>query len=418
MFTMTRVSRTRAPAIGALAMTVLAIAGFAPAASAAVSDTGYQFFGSADGTSAGGLASALTAPASIGGRSLAEDADAVAAVDLGRAVTTGAVTTSTAATEVDGGYQVRSVARVAQVRALGGAITADSIQIVTTARFVNGITSQAVTTTYVGLKIAGVKIPFNVPPNTVIVVPVGSVKLNVSVPVVTRNQALVVGVGLQATLGKAFGNLPAGTTLDIAPTSSAVSATPVTSGHALYAHSYGTRVLGSPGSGVLAEEGAPVSLAPNGTGGVRTVNTVPSVGLDPMATVGLVTDTVSGTTRTTAYAGRASSSVSGLNLFDGLITADVVTSAATSHGTASASAPTLAGAVTFQGLHVGSATVTSVPVNTKVALAFGTLTLNQRLRPNGQSLVVRALDIRFSKAAFGFPAGAEIQIAASRVAVS
>lgn len=393
-------------------------------ADAAGTLTGYSFDGWAGGTLAKSASnqviSDLTAPSSINGARLTSASNTLAGVTLSAAFHTGAVNTSTAATEISGGYQVRSTSRVANVIALGGFVSADAVVVTTVAKVVNGVASHSVSTTFVDLKVGAIQMPASVPANTVMKdTDVASVVLNNSISGAAGSHSYSYGTGILITLVKPSGSFPAGTSISIAPTFAAVGPNQTPSGHALYGHSFGTKVIGNrlAGTGIAAKESAPVTLQPAGTAGIPITSQAAAVALDPHASVGAVNDTVSGTNTTTAYAGRATASVSGVSLFDGLVTADAVTSTAVVQGAATATDPsTLAGSSTSSNLVIAGKAYTSVPPNTRVKLPFAVVTINQSIRLSTGALVVRALDIHLTKAAYGFPAGAEIQVACSRIA--
>src|SRR5579884_824206 len=103
------------------------LAGSSPA-SAGVS-TGYEFVGWAGGSEVRAVnntvTSELTAASSINNEGLVADHNSAAAVSVPNLLTTGAVSTHTESTAIDGGYEVVSEARTAGISALGGLIKAD-----------------------------------------------------------------------------------------------------------------------------------------------------------------------------------------------------------------------------------------------------------------------------------------------------
>jgi hypothetical protein len=419
------VRRTSLLAVAASTAFAVLVAASVPSAGAAGPETGYSFSGWAAGTlvksPSGQVLSDFTAPSSINGSSLSADTNRAASVSVPSTVVTGAVSTSTTASEISGGYQVRSVSQVARLVALGGAIKADALVVVTVAKVVNGIASSSSVTTFSNLTISGVHVPADIPPNLVVRIPGASMILNASISTTIGSQSVISGTGILITLTKALGAFLPGTSISIAPTFASIAPLQAASGHVLYGHSFGTKVLGSAlaGTGISAKESAPITLPPGGTSGTQLTNQVVGVALDPRATVGHVTDSVSGTNTASGYVGRASASVSTVNLFDGVVRADAVTSTAVVRGTASAADPsTLAASSTATNLVIDGKVYTSVPPNTRVTLPFGWVTINQRIRTGTHALIVRGLDIHFTAAAYGFPTGTEIQLATSRIAVS
>lgn len=426
MFRRTRTSTT-VPirvAIAGLTGLLVAASGVQPAY-AADAGTGYSFAGSAGGTqiraSDGSVVSPLTAPAEVSGDVLTSNANSVAHLAVNGAINTGPVSTSTSTAAVDGGYQVRSESLVDGLSALDGAITATAVQTVSIVRVVNGVTSHSITTTFNGLTIAGKRFPATVPANTHVKLPdVAYVGLNFALASTAQDRAIAEGAGVAIDLLKPVGSVQVADTISAAPATASFDLIPTPCGRGLYAHSFGTRVLGSNLAGIRSGETAPITLPAGGTDSATVTASLAGVKLNVLSHVGAVTDAVTGTSTSTTCDSRATAHVSAINLLNGAIKAVLVTSAARATQASSAAKPALQGSATLQHLVVeGKPVPVNVSPNTKVTLgAVGVVIVNQRLRPNQRSLVVRALDIRLTKAVAGFPAGAEIQIAASRVAIT
>lgn len=397
------------------------------AAGAGVS-TGFEFVGWAGGSVVHAVnntvTSDLTAASSINNEGLVSDHNSAAAVAIPNLLNTGAVTTNTASTAIDGGYEVVSEARTAGISALGGLITADAIDTVSTASVVDGVASHSVTNTFVNLKVGSIKVPVNVAPNTIIRIPnVATVALNYQLSFAQADSSYNIGIGAYVSLLKPRGQNAIGAELSISPTYAALGpvVTPP-SGHFLYAKAYGTKVTAAVGSlvGIQSDETAPITMAAAGTNGQVVTQAIVGVHLAPLATVGAVTDSIYGTNTASAFDGRSSSRIGAINLFNGAITADVVGSAAEVTGAAPGFVPTITGASTLVNLTIGGHVI---PINTAAnttinLLNIAIVTINQQIHPTTRSLVVRALDIKLTTAAYGFPAGAEIEIAVSRVSVS
>lgn len=111
--------------------------------------------------------------------------------------------------------------------------------------------------------------------------------------------------------------------------------------------------------------------------------------------------------------------VKGLNLLNGLITADVVTATSSVSRDSGADEPTRDGSVTLVGLKVGGLPIgINPPPNTKVAIpGVGTLTLNQQIETD-DGLSVRALDVALGNPLLGLPAGTHVEVSVAIAAVS
>jgi hypothetical protein len=286
------------------------------------------------------------------------------------------------------------------------------------------VASSAISSNFVNLKVGSLHIPANVPPNTIIRIPnVATVSLNYQLAFSNAGQGYTIGIPIYADLLKARGTNAVGAQVAIGPTYAALGPViPPESGHFLYANAYGTKVNAAVGTlvGVTSDETAPITMAAAGTGGTPQTSNIAGVNLDTLARVGAITDSVNGTNTATAYDGSAGSRVGAVNLFNGAIRADVIGSAARVFGPAAATVPTVQGSATLVNLVIGGHPIDihASPNSVINVLNFAIVTVNQQIRPTNRSIIVRALDIKLTTAAYGFPAGAEIQIAVTRASVS
>jgi hypothetical protein len=399
-------------------------------AGAANLSTGFEFVGWAGGSLVRAannvITSDLTAASSINNEGLVSDTNDAAHVTVQDLLNTGEVATSAASTAIEGGYQVRSEARTTGISALGGLITADAIDTTSIAKVVNGVASTSVQTTFVHLKVGSVRVPANVKPNTIIRIPnVATVALNYQLAFTAdKNKGYTIGIGAYVSLLKPRGQNAVGAELAISPTTSQLGpAVPPPSGHFLYAKAYGTKVTAKVGSlaGIQSDETAPITMPAAGTdNGEVDTSSIAAVNLNPLAHVGAITDSVQGTNTASAYDGQAGSRIGAINLLNGLIRADAVGSFARVKGAANAIVPSVTGGSTLVNLIVNGKPITlSGQPNTVInILGVAKITINQQIRPTNRSMIVRALDIKLLAARSGFPAGAEIEVAVSRVAVS
>lgn len=397
-------------------------------AAAGPATTGYEFVGWAGGSlvraADNTITSDLTAASSINNEGLVRVTNDAAHVTVNRLLNTGEVATSAESSAIPGGYMVRSEARTAGVSALGGLITATAIDTVSIARVVDGVASTSVHTTFIGLKVGATKVPINVAPNTIIRIPnIATVALNYQLAFSDKNKGYTIGIGAYVDLLKARGENAVGAQLAISPTTSQLGPVVVPpSGHFLYANAFGTKVTAHVGDlvGIHSDETAPITMAAAGTDGkVETAN-IAGVNLNPVAKVGAITDSVQGTNTSLAYDGRAGSRIAAVNLFNGAIRADAVGSFARVQGPAAATVPTVTGGSTLLNLIIGGKPI-SVNTAPNTTINVGNIlqvTINQQIRPNNRAMIVRALDIKLLVSKYGFPAGAEIQVAVTRVNVS
>ncbi|MDT4917558.1 MAG: hypothetical protein QOH89_2258 [Pseudonocardiales bacterium] len=419
---------TLSGAIAASAAAVTVVIGGTGAGAAPVT-TGYEFVGWAGGSlvraANNTITSDLTAASSINNEALVSDSNDVAHVTVPNLLDTGEVHTRTASTAIPGGYQVTSVAETAGVSALGGLITADAIETTTIAKVVDGVGSASSSTRFVNAKVGTVHVPLNVRPNTIIrIANIATVALNYQLAFGQEGKGFAIGIGAYVSLLKPRGDNAIGAELAISPTTSQIGPTEVPpSGHFLYAKAYGTKVTANVGTlvGIHSDETAPITMAAAGTidGRVDTSSTA-EVNLNPLAHVGAVTDSVQGTNTAAAYDGRAGSRIAAINLLNGFIRADAVGCAARVNGAASATVPHVTGSATVLNLFINNKPITlnANPNSVINVLGVAKITINQQIRPTNRSMIVRALDIKLLAARSGFPAGAEIEVAVCRVAVS
>jgi uncharacterized protein YdbL (DUF1318 family) len=419
--------RLKGTALTATAVVGAAVTAIAVGATAVGASTGYSFVGWAGGSliraANNTVTSDLTAASSINYEDVAADKNSATAVHIPKVLDTGVVKTSTISSTIDGGYKVVSIAQTGAINALGGAITADAIKTVSIAKVVNGVATADTNTTFVNLTVGSIHVPANVAKNTIIRIPnVATVALNYSLAFSKDNSAFNIGIGAYASLLKPFGSNAVGAEVAISPTYAALGPVVVPpSGHFLYAKAFGTQVKAKVGTlaDVQSDPTAPITMAAAGTNGKPVTSSIAAVNLDPAAKVGAVTDTVNGTNTSSQYDALATSKVAAINLFKGLIRADAVTAKARVNGAASALLPTVTGSSSLVNLVInGKAIPINTSPNTQINLLnIGLVTINQQIR-TGHSIIVRALDIKLSTAAYGLPAGAEVQVAVAQANVA
>ncbi|HZC73931.1 MAG TPA: choice-of-anchor P family protein [Jatrophihabitans sp.] len=407
-------------ALTATAVVGVTAAAIAVGATGVGATTGYSFVGWAGGSlvraANNTVTSDLTAASSINYEDPATDTNTAAALHIPDLLNAGAVKTSTSSTAIAHGYKVVSTAETANISALGGLIKADAIKTTSTATVVNGVASASVASTFVHLKVGSVNVPINVKPNTIIRIPnIATVALNYQLDFAKGNSSYNIGIGAYVSLLKPRGDNAIGAELSLSPTYAALG--PVTvppSGHFLYAKAFGTQVTAKVGSlaGVQSDPTAPITMAAAGTHGQTQTSSIAGVNLNPAARVGGVTDSIFGTNTQLAYNALATSKIASINLFRGLITADAITASAQAKGLATALRPTLRGSSQLVNLRINgkSIPINASPNTTITVLHLLKVTINQQIKTT-KSVTVRGLDIKLSTAAYGLPAGAEVQVA-------
>jgi hypothetical protein len=366
------------------------------------------------------VTSDLTAASGIGSAYETSSSNSAAAVSLSSVLKAGAVSTSSFSKAITGGYEVVSESRIAGVNLLNGAITASAVDTTSTVKLVNGKISGGATTTFAGLKIAGFTLPVKIPSNFHLTIPnVATVYLNYTLTSGVAPSVMNIGMGLYVGLLKQQGPNAVGASVLLTPTYAALGPISIPkSGHIVKGNAFGTQVVAKAGSlNVQSDPTAPVSMAAGGTDGKTTTANVAGVALTPLLHLGAVADTATGTDTDTRWEAQTTARVAGINLFNGAVKADAVTSDA--HVTGTAGGTTVVGSSGLVDLSIaGKALPLNAKPNTKInVLGLGTITLNKQTATKN-SISVVALDIVLGKATGGLPVGAEIQLAAASAAAS
>jgi hypothetical protein len=366
------------------------------------------------------VTSDLTAASEINNTGLVSDSNTTGHVAVTSLLSTDAVTTSTQSRTISGGYEVVSHSKTAGANLLNGAITVAAIDTTTTSRIVNGKTSSDSTTQLVGLKIPGVRLPVNIPPNYKVSIPgIATVILNYKLTTADGPNIMTIGMGLYVGLLKPFGKNAVGAAVSVNLTYAALGPAQIPdSGHVTLGKAYGTQVTANVGSlaNVRSDPSAPISLAAGGTDGKTQTRAVAGVKLTPLATVGGVTNAVNGTNTNAVWDAQTGSRVAAVNLFNGLIKADAITASAHVRGTPSG--VRVSGSSQLVNLVIGGKPIAlNTAPNSVIDLGVAKVTINQQIK-SAKKITVRALDIVLGKAGYGLPAGAEVQVAVAIASVS
>jgi hypothetical protein len=404
-----------------------AVLGIAVAAAATLSvasgagASSYYFVGYAGGSLVRALnntvTSDLTAASVLSGSSLTTATNKAAGVNVPNILTAGAVSTSTSAQAVTGGYKVVSRGETAGVSALNGLITADAIDTTATSSLINGKIAGNVTTTLVGVKIIGINLPVKIPQNYHVTIPnVASVYLNYTQVAGKDQSIMTIGAGILITLLKPQGNNGVGAAASVNLTYAALGPVlPPVTGHSLHGNAFGTKVTANVGSllGVQSDPTAPIAVPGLGTAGVTRVSNIAGVALSPTLKIGAVTTTATGTNTNAHWESETTAAVAGVNLLNGLVTADAVKTDAHVNGLPGTTTK-VTGSTILVHLKIAGALI---PIDTKPnttikLLNIGTVIVNQQVS-SANAITVRGLYIKLTTAAYGLPAGAVVQVASA-----
>ena len=340
-----------------------------------------------------------------------------AGVNLPPLVTGGAVNTDVSSAS----QQAQAVADTASISLLGGLITATEIKAVSTTTIdTNGVFHVSATgSTVNNLVILGHVYNGSVPANTRVNIPLlGYVVLNEQLANIGSSEAtLTVNMlHVHVTTINILG-LQVGTEVIVSNATSGmvnVFAPGIISGQ-----SYGTQVLGP----LLASAPtAPVSLPCFGTNGQVLTNSLATLNLPSILTSGTIRNTVESNLTISASTGQNTSSVQGLNLLNGLVTANVMRAQVVAAVNNSQNY-ILNGSDSFVGISVaGHPEITdSVPYNTNVSLAgLGTLYLKRVIRnaPYPHFVEVRSLELVVTQNnSYNLPIGLDVIVGDTQIQI-
>jgi len=379
----------------------------------------YFYIGHAGGTQVQGfgttIRSDLTAASSVEGYTFpAHDDNRAAGVNLGSGlVKIGAVTTWADAVPVANGTRTITGARTAGLTMLGGLISADAVETVTTATKTPDGVSSTSSTKFIGLTVAGQAYPANLPKDFTITIPgIAAIVANSSTAYTVAGGTYITGFGLYVGLLKPFKGVSAAGTVLLNPTQSIVVPAPPPAAPQIGGIGYSSAIKANVGPGLDLDAGpsAFVATPPGGTEGETIQNataevSVPSV-LHAAATRSWTTGkTVPGRGKVTV-----NNELAGLDVLDGLITADAISASVLVKKRKSRKVTSTLGTQLLNLTVAGNAFPANVAPNTRVDLAgVGTLVLNEQVKESWGGYV-RALHLTLTTARNGLPVGAEIEI--------
>jgi len=363
------------------------------------------------------ISSDLTAQSSVQGNFVPNSqSNQVAAVHVSTIANVGAVETKTTALAYGlNGVQIHSHAKTAGVNLLDGLIKADAVE---TDTFTTGIPGQPLTsesvTKYVNLRILGVDLPVNIPKNYKVSIPgVATIVINATYSQQLDGGILThTGYGLGLWLLNPYQGAPTGSTIILNPTFAGMSPPVPVEQPTVGGYAYGTQVLASVGSDVKGQIGktATVGVPPGSSGGKTATNTTATVKVPGVLNLGTVTST----THSFAEPGYAdvttANEIVGLNLFNGLITADalkVVSTSKKENGVLTRSMK-----LTFVNLVVAGTPIdVNVAPNTTINVAgLGKVVINDQIKTFNANRI-RGIYIKLLEPNGGLETGAEVEVA-------
>lgn len=401
-----------------LALAVLLVTVIAPPASAATLIYNYFAYSGGSIIRAAGttISSDLTAQSAISGTAIPNsNSNKLATAKVDSLLSLGAIETSTTAASAGGdAVTITSRARTAGVNLLNGLITADAVTTVNTTTGTPEKITGTANTQFVNIKIAGVDLPVNIPQNYKVSIPgVATVVLNGTVQTpqdggILYNQGYGIGIWLLHSQGTA----PAGSTIFLNPTFAALAPGIPVNQPQVGGYAYGTQVLVNGGSSISGQVGktAAIGPPPGGTGGRTSTNTTATVNVSGVLKAGAVTSTTTATVSPTSADVTTTNEIAGVNLFDGLITADAIK--VTAHSKKVDGTLTRDMRLEFVNLVVaGNAIPANVGPNTTIDVAgLGKVVINDQIQTFNANRV-RGIYIKLLEPRGGLQAGAEVEVA-------
>ncbi len=315
---------------------------------------------------------------------------------------------------LNGGPAARTSATIHDLTMLGGAITANVITATaTTGSSATGFYDDPAGSTFVSLKVGAVNLTGTVAPNTRIDLPgIGSVTLNEQVVTRTDSGARLTVNMIHVVMSQNNVLLiPWGTNIIVAHAESGVR---MVSGILLGA-AYGSKVDGSV---VRLGESALAYMPCNGTDGATLHTEMGAISYKNILAFDGVRSTARGIAGATRTEGEMTSTITGIKVLDGRISADVIVADA---GVVSANGSlTLSDAGSkLATLQVDGVTIdANAPANTQINVAnVGTLWIH-RLLHTSTTIEVRMLELVVEVPnSYDLPIGTTIQIAVARAGV-
>ena len=378
------------------------------------------YVGHAGGTQVQALGTSIksdyTSASGVEGYALpANDTRRAAGVNVGAGlVRVGGVTTwARAEPAAGGGTRIVTGARTADVSLLGGVIAADAVETVTTASKKGSALASSSSTKFVGLTIAGQSYGANVPKDTTVTIPgVATVTLNSSWDYQAAGGSYITGFGMYVSLLQPFQNLPSATTVLLNPTQSVVVPAPPPYAAQLGGIGYGSAVKATVGPALDAGAGPSALLftPPGGTGSETMRNSTADIKVPSVLSLGAVRTETQGATMARRARVTMTNRVAGVNVLDGLITADAVTAFSKTSKRFGEAANAELSTELLNLVVAGQSIPADAAPNTAFDIAnVGHLVVNEQVR-EAWGGYVRALHLTLTTEKYGLPVGAEIEL--------
>jgi hypothetical protein len=390
----------------------------APASPAASGELGYQAAGyGTEVTVSGIVQSGKSALSTLGCTSTTgiTHTNTAASVGVPGVLNTGTIDTSAASETTATGTASSGSSTVQGVSALGGLVGATTVESVsTTSRdsTTGALSTSAAGTEFLGLSVLGVPITGTPAPNTKLTLPgVGYVILNQQFGHVYKKTAALTVIGIHVVVTLPTPIAPIGTNVIVGFATSSLGG-PVAG--LLSGLSYGAsaKVLGGV---ILAGKEFPQPLACIGTNGITKSNTGVGLNLLGEVTSGTVVDTAEGLANRKVASDATSSTIEGLNLGSGLVTATTIEAAVSAQG----NPPTFTDSSQFIGLTVTGfpGLSSNPPPNTKLSLpGIGTLWLHKVTKnATTETVIMVQLDVTAAGNPLGLAVGTQVNVAYASV---
>jgi hypothetical protein len=253
----------------------------------------------------------------------------------------------------------------------------------------------------------------NLPKDFNITIPgVAAIVANSSTAYTVAGGSYITGFGLYVGLLKPFKSMPAAATVLLNPTQSIVVPAPPPAAPQIGGIGYSSAIKASVGPALDLDAGpsAFVSTPPGGTQGETIQNATTEVTVPNVLHAAAAKSWTTGKTVPGHGKVKVDNELTGLNVLNGLITADAVSAGAVVKKKQSNKITTRLGSRLLNLTVAGSAIPGNVPPNTKLDLAgVGTLVLNEQVT-RAWGGYVRALHLTLSTEQYGLPVGAEIEV--------
>lgn len=342
--------------------------------------------------------------------------NSVASVGLPGILTSGTIATSTASETTATGSASTSTATTEGASLLGGLVAATTIQSVSTTSLNSAsgaFSTSSAGTEFLGLTVAGIPISGTPAPNTKLTLPgVGYVELNQQTSNVFAGSGHMTVIGIHIVVTLSTPLAPIGTQIIVSEAASSMGG-PVSGLLGGLAYGASANVANT----VIAGREFPQPLGCLGTHGATRSNTGVAVTIPGILTTGTVADTVEGIDNHSTVSAEVTSTVQGLNLLSGTLTATAIKADVTAKG----STPTLVNKSTFLDLDIpGFPGITdNVPPNTKLSLAgLGTLWLNRQIKTaNSITVIMVQLVVKVAGNPLGLALGTTVNVASASVSI-